>query len=98
VNELYAFITTNGSLNQIANTQVSGRPGTGEFLGLPNPNYRVTEYRDHSQLLKSDIFLGLLTHQHWNHLDVLEALRRLKPKVERAMALIDRQVPQPDSL
>lgn len=97
VNGLYSYIMANGSFNQIANTQDSGRPGTGEIFGLPDPNYRVNEYRDHSQFLKSEHFLGLLTHQHWNHLDVLAALQRLRPKVERAIALIDQQVAEPSS-
>jgi hypothetical protein len=50
VNHLYPYITTNGSFNQTANTQFSGCPGTGEFLALLEPDYRVIEHRDHSQL------------------------------------------------
>jgi hypothetical protein len=83
------YINKNGSFNQIANTTDRGRPGTGEMVVAAN--YRVIRHRDHSLLLQSEEFLGLLTQQHWDHLNVHEAMNRLKPKVEKAIALIELQ-------
>jgi len=88
-NRLYPYLAANGSLNQIANTTVSGRPGTGEFAF--EPDYRVPKNRDHSQLLDSDEFLGLLTTEHWDHMNVLDALQRLRPRIEKAIELIGLQ-------
>ena len=73
-NRLHPYLSANGSLNQIANTTGSGRPGTGEFAF--EPNYRLTEIRDHSPLLRRDEFLGMLSTKHWDHLNVLDALQR----------------------
>jgi len=91
VGQFFAYINANGSFNQIANTQGSGRPGTGELAF--DTRYRVAERHDHSQLLKSDEFLGILTIEHANHLDVVYNTQRLKSKIESAIALIDLQVP-----
>jgi hypothetical protein len=85
------YINANGSFNQIASTTDRGRPGTGEMV--MTTNYRVVEHRDHSQLLQSDEFLGLLTQEHWDHVNVQDALHRLKPDIEKAIALIDAQLP-----
>lgn len=84
------YINANGSFNQIANTTVNGRPGTGEMVMATN--YRVVEHRDHSQLLNTDEFLGLLTQEHWDHVNVQDALKRLTPSVEKAIALIEVQI------
>jgi len=86
-----SYIGANGSFNQIANATGTGRPGTGEFAS--DFKYRVVERHDHSQLLMSNQFLGLLTQEHWEHGNVLDALQRLKPRIESAIELIDQQVP-----
>lgn len=85
--QLYPYLVSKASFNQIANTLGSGRPGTGEFAG--EQNHRVIEQRDHAALLNSDEFLGLLTTKHWYHADVLDALLRLKIQIEKAVELID---------
>jgi hypothetical protein len=85
-----AYLSANGSFNQVANTTGEGRPGTGEFAF--ETDYRVNEARDHRDLLDSDEFLAILTQKHWDHGNVVDALERLKPQVERAVALITQHI------
>ena len=90
-----AVIASIESLNTtVANERTLSPDEIDRFLGemLMATNYRVVEYRDHSQLLYSDEFLGLLTQQHWDHVNVQDALKRLTPRVEKAIALIEVQI------
>lgn len=88
-NRLYDFINANGSYNQITNLMGSGRPGTGE---APFENhYRVSVPRDHSTLLESEQFLGLLTMAHAFQGDVVLYYERIKSSMERTIALIELQ-------
>jgi hypothetical protein len=85
--DFYSYVNENGSLNQIANATVSGRPGTGEFP--LNYRYPVAETVDHSSLLTSGKFLGLLTQMDWSQLDTITAHERLRQQIERAIELIE---------
>jgi hypothetical protein len=89
--EFYSYLNANGSFNQIANTTGPGRPGTGEFAF--ETRYRVNAVRDHSDLLLSDEFLGILTQKHWDHTNVIGAFERLRPEVGRAVELTSRYIP-----
>ena len=83
----FEFINANGSYNQIVNGSDSVRPGAGDVSF--DAHFPVVEPRDHSNLLKSDSFLGLLSLKHANHSDVVYNIERLKPKLNRAIVLIE---------
>ena len=88
---VFAFISSNGSYNQIANTMTAGRPAIGT-----NPmelQYRVNEPFDHSQLLNSDEFLGILALAYENNGDVVDYYDRLQPALELALTRIELSVP-----
>jgi len=94
LNRLYTYIYTNGSLNQIFNSESSGRPGTGESsAGNQFREFRVITERDHSQFLELDEFLGMLTTAHGSHSDIVMMYKRLQAKIEDTIASIERKVP-----
>ena len=53
--------------------------------------FRVATRHDHSRLLDSDEFMGLLAMAHSNHLDVVDYYQRLKSVIEKAIARIEFQ-------
>ena len=90
-NQFIFYINENGSLNQIYNSAGgSGRPGTGEFAS--DFRFPTTTLHDHTRFLESDKFLGLLTIARGLPSDVVLYYQRLKPVIERAIALVELQI------
>ncbi len=87
---LYAYINANGSYNQIANTMTGGRPGVGNLV--TDDQYRVNTPRDHTKLLESDEFLGLLTLAYGTHSDVVYGYGQFTSAMNNAIVEIDRHV------
>lgn len=91
LNRFYAYLNSNGTLNQIFNSESSGRPGTGEMSS--GYQFRIVTRRDHSQLLESDEFLGMLTMAYSSHFDIVMMYQRLSSKIEDAIVQIDQRLP-----
>lgn len=90
LNRFYPLLNEKGSLNQIINSETkTGRPGTND--APYDYSFRVVEARDHSALLASDEFLGLLTMAHSNHSDVVFMYEGLRSRIEDSIAFIDRR-------
>ena len=87
---LFEYINANGSYNQITNRTDSVRPGAGDVSF--DVRFPVVESRDHRNLLNSDSFLGLLSLKHANHSDVVYNIERLKPRLSRAISLIEEKL------
>ena len=91
LNRFFEYFIANGSLNQAYNAaEGAGRPVLGDRQS--DIRYPTTKPRDHSVLLESDEFLGLLTIAYEHRTDVVLYYERLKAAVERAIALIDLQI------
>jgi len=91
----FTYLNSNGSFNQIANLAGSGRPGVND---IPyETRFRVDAPYDHSHLLESTEFLGLLAMAHGNHLDVVEYYQRLTSVIEESIGIIDLQLSERSS-
>jgi len=89
-NRFYTYVNSNGSINQITNVSGTGRPGTQD---IPyETHFRVATPFDHSRLLDTNEFLGLLAMSHSNHSDVISYYQRLTQVLEESIRLIDLQL------